>query len=178
MIGWAVGEVLFLRTIFYGGGGFRTLLVLYGLLVWSVPGYAFSFPFFSALGLSRETVWREGPYLCVRHSILGLRWWTWRYVVEEIGPFFAPSRQPMVPRALRSGGLVVADDDGPIRGSREEGLSGSAFRSGAAGGGVRFLYEGKESFIGAGLDEGQAARLAEVLALRFGLRLGTGPSGV
>lgn len=152
--------------------------VLVTALIWAVLGHVLAFPLFAACGLARETVWQDRTELCVRHSCAGIPWWTWRYALAQSTPISAPSRQPRALAASEGGGLVVSDDDGPLRPGGTEPDSGAAFRGGGVSDGVAFLCKGKRVSIGAGLDEGQAARLAEVLALRFGLRLGTGPSGV
>lgn len=179
MAGWAfAGNFLVQGLITWEIGSLISALVLGMFAVWAVVGHSLCLPLFAAWGLARETVWREGPDLCMRHSCAGLTWWTWRYALTQVGPLQAPYRQPRALAASEGGGLVVSDDDRPLRPSETEADSGAAFRGGGVSDGVAFRCEGKHVSIGAGLDEGQAARLAEVLALRFGLRLGTGPSGV
>lgn len=176
MAGWGYGGVTLYALLFIRDE--IIFIVLPMLVVWAVVGHVLCSPFFAACGLARETVWREGEDLVVRHSMVGLPWWTWRFPIAEIGPLSAPPRRPRPLPEPEGGGLVVSDDDGPLRPAEVKTDSGDVFRGGGSSPGVGFRCGGKASFIGAGLDEGQAARLAEVLTLRFGLRLGTGPSGV
>lgn len=183
---WAYGGVVLVKPfLLWSNAGLNGAIlvpflaaVLATLFIWVLVGHSLCFPLFAACGLARETVWRDGADLCVSRRCAGMSWWTWRYAVVDIGPLSAPARQPRARLGAEGGGLVVSGDDRPLRPDAEEDGSGAAFRGGGVSDGVAFLCEGRRVSVGAGLDEGQAARLAEVLALRFGLRLGTGPSGV
>lgn len=177
LCGWTAGEVSALKTLFGPGDWAGKGFIAFWLCGWTVGG-AFAWAIFLATsGLARESVWRDGPDLYVRWRVLGLGW-TWRYAVAAMGPLMAPYVLTRPPPSSAGASLVVAPDDGALRRPEAENTSGRAFRAGVASKGIRFSYAGKDRGVGVGLDEGQAARLAEVLALRFGLRLGSGPSGV
>lgn len=177
LCGWTAGEVSALKTLLGPGPLFAKGFILFWLCGWTVGG-AFAWAIFLATaGLARESVWRDGPDLSVRWSIFGVGW-TRRFAVAGMGPLSAPPPASKAPQPRPAGGLVVADDDGPLRPASAGAADGAAFRAGGESKGVRFSHAGKEVSVGLGLDEGQAARLAEVMALRFGLRLGSGPSGV
>ncbi|TBR18953.1 hypothetical protein EPO15_14755 [bacterium] len=177
LAGWTAGEVSALQTVFGRGHWFDKGFILFWLCGWTVGG-AFAWAIFLATsGLARETLWREGPDFCARWSVLGLGW-TFRYAVAAMGPLAAPEPKARSGPALPAGALVVADGGEPLRPRALGTVSGADYAGGAESDGIRFRHAGKESAVAKGLDEGQAARLAEVLALRFGLRLGTGPSGV
>lgn len=177
LAGWTAGEVSALKTLLGPGDWVGKGFIAFWLCGWSVGG-AFAWAIFLATsGLAREAIWRDGPDLCVRWSVFGLGW-TFRYAVAAMGPLSAPEPTPRSAAAGPGAGLVVADDDSPLRPRDRGEVSGSSFRAGGESKGVRFSHAGKESSVGVGLDEGQAARLAQTMALRFGLRLGSGPSGV
>jgi hypothetical protein len=170
--GWTMGEVFAARQLLFGSEPwFAKGFLLFWLTGWTVGGaVAWAF-FLGACGLARETVWRDGPDLCVRWGVWGLGWTT-RYAATAMGPLVAPERVAEQSRPpTGGGGLVVAPDEGPLRPGRAGSLSGALYRAGGLSPGVRFSYFGSEKSVGAGLDEGQAARLAEVMALRFGLRV-------
>jgi hypothetical protein len=177
LCGWAAGEVSALKTLFGSEPWFAKGFMLFWLCGWTVGGAFAIVMFLATSGLARENVWRDGPDLCVRWSVLGFGW-TRRFAASEMGPLSAPASAQRRTGSGEGGGLVVADDEGPLRPMVGEEPGGAPFRSGEESDGVRFSCAGKEVSVGKGLDAGQAARLAEVMALQFGLRLGSGPSGV
>lgn len=170
--GWTMGEVHAVKQLFTGGTPwFAKGFLLFWLTGWTVGGALAWVFFLGTCGLAVETVWRDGPDLCVRWGALGLGWTT-RYAAASMGPLVAPEPVAAAPAPpTGGGGLVVAPDEGPLRPGRGGSLSGRLYRAGGISPGVRFSYAGAEKSVGQGLDEGQTARLAEVMALRFGLRL-------
>lgn len=177
LMGWTAGEASALKTLFGPGTWASKSFIAFWLCGWTVGGVFAWAIFLATSGLVREVVSRDGPDLCVRWSVFGLGW-TFRYAVAAMGPLCAPEPAPREKASGPGSGLVVADDDEPLRPRALGEASGSSFRAGGESKGVRFSYAGKEASVGKGLDEGQAARLAETMALRLGLRLADGSSGV
>lgn len=171
LCGWTAGEVSAVTSLFKAGPLFGKGFLIVWLTGWTLGGALAWVIFLATIGLAREAVWRDGPDLCVRWSVLGLGW-TSRYAVAALGPLAFPRPMTRTGTSPSGAALVVADDEAPLRPQEASEVTGSPFKAGGESDGVRFSHGSKERAIGAGLDEGQAARLAEVLALRFGLRLG------
>lgn len=131
-----------------------------------------------SLGVMRELVWREKGDVCIRRQMPWPFSWvgrTWRYDEKRMGPLAVsrPLRTADGPPAGSEGpgaALSVGASAGPLRPAAGERLRGAAWSAGRAGAGVGFRYRGGMVRIGRGLDQGQAARLADFLSERLGLK--------
>lgn len=123
--------------------------------------------FLGACGFARETVWCDGTSLFVRQSIFG--WGNTRsYLLAHMAPL-RPPEPGAVQRPEAGAVLAVYSGGGPLR---------PAAWPPPRKGGVVFRYADTDVVLGSGMDEARSRGLAEALASRFGLRLGTGTSGV
>lgn len=170
--GWAAGEGSALRSILSEGSPwFAKAFLLFWLAGWTVGGAFAAVVLILTSGLARETLWRDGGDFCVGWGAFGLRW-TRRFDIGRMGPVRA-ARPPR--RGLEPGGgaaLAVGGAEAALRPSSSESRTGGPWRAGERGAGVEFTVGEKTVSVGEGLDAGQAARLADQLALRFGLRRG------
>lgn len=168
--GWFAGETFALRSLFGDAPLAAKVFLVVWLAGWTAGGFAAGTAFLFVSGLAREVVWRDGPDLCLRWEVFGAGW-TRRFPASGIGPLAVPAApSPSAGPAVSGGKMAIGGSHEPLRPDVVSKTSGALWKAGDRTEGIRFSSGGKEVSIGAGLDAGQAVRLADILVSRFGLR--------
>lgn len=168
--GWFAGETSALRSLLGDSPLFAKAFLLFWLAGWTAGGVAAFTALVFTSGLAREVLWRDGPDLCLRWEVFAVGW-TRRFPVSSLGPLTAPPPPPGPGGAAAGGGtLTVEGASEALRPAVLSRMTGALWKAGDRTEGLKFSSGGKEVSVGSGLDAGQAARLADVLVSRFGLR--------